>query len=150
MNKTLTVYTDGAAIGKSGLGGLAIAWKEEGEHRTIVEGAVSTTRRRMALKAVKRVLQKFPTDRDIIIYARSEYVVKGINHRLDEWEESDWRSKGKPILDRDLWKAVAKLMKARTGSTICYWPRARDGVSMMEFVTRLAENKARAFDRGLG
>ena len=108
--KPIKIYTDGACKGNPGVGGWG-ALMESGEHiKEIYGGEVLTTNNRMELMAVIEALQSLKQPSYVMVYADSQYVLKGINEWLVNWKKRNWRtSDNKPVKNVDLWQRLDAL-----------------------------------------
>ena len=109
MGKKIQIYTDGAASGNPGPGGLGVVMIYEGLRKEISEGFRLTTNNRMELLAVIRGLAAIRWDNaDVIVITDSKYVSDAINQRwLFGWEVKDFKNKKNP----DLWKQFLPLYR---------------------------------------
>ncbi|TPX30947.1 hypothetical protein SmJEL517_g05627 [Synchytrium microbalum] len=71
------------------------------------------TNQRAELYAVIRALQRLAQDRnldqndEVVIWVDSEYVSKGWNEWLPNWQENDWyNSQGNQVANQDLWQKL--------------------------------------------
>ena len=72
-----------------------------------------TTNNRMELTAAIKALE-FITDREIVVYADSEYVTKGMTEWIHKWQKKGWKTAGrKPVLNQDLWRKLLLLTEGR-------------------------------------
>lgn len=88
------------------------------------EMEISTTNNRMELMSIISPLKWMLENsiiRDVTIYSDSEYCVKGLNERIDNWQKSNWK-KGK-IKNQDLWIELQAL-KQRMNSINLVWVKA--------------------------
>lgn len=102
----IKIYTDGAAKGNPGPGGLGIVMIA-GEHRKeYSEGYRLTTNNRMELLAVIRALQMLKTNKHpIVVYLDSQYVVKAVEEKwVFGWAQKNFKDKK----NADLWKEFLK------------------------------------------
>ena len=109
MEKIINIYTDGAASGNPGPGGLGVVMIYGNSRKEISEGFKLTTNNRMELLAVIRGLEAIKRDNsDIIIFTDSKYVSEAINQRwLFGWEKKNFKGKKNP----DLWKMLLPLYR---------------------------------------
>jgi ribonuclease HI len=109
MEKKITIYTDGAASGNPGPGGLGVVMIYGDLRKEISEGYRLTTNNRMELLAVIRGLEAIKWDRtDVIVFTDSKYVSEAINKGwLFGWEKKDFKNKKNP----DLWKKFLPLYR---------------------------------------
>ncbi len=105
----ITVYTDGAAKGNPGPGGLGVVMLFNGNRKEIAEAYAHTTNNRMELLAVIRALEslKLP-NLEVVIYTDSKYVHDSWEKKwLFTWEKKNWKNVKNP----DLWKHFLELSK---------------------------------------
>lgn len=108
-DKTVTIYTDGAARGNPGPGGLGVVMIYGTHRKEISEGYLHTTNNRMELLAVIRGLEAIKRINAYIdIYTDSKYVSEAVNKGwLFEWEKKDFKKKK----NEDLWKTFLALYR---------------------------------------
>lgn len=108
--KEVSIYTDGACKGNPGVGGWG-ALLVSGQHtKEIFGGEALTTNNRMELMAVIEALQSLKQSSRVLVYADSQYVLKGINEWLENWKKRNWRtSDNKPVKNVDLWQRLDML-----------------------------------------
>lgn len=101
MENTIRIYTDGAASGNPGPGGLGAVLLFGQKKKEISRGFRMTTNNRMELLAVIIALEALKTNEyPIIIYSDSKYVTEAINQGwLFNWEKKQFDKKANP----DLW-----------------------------------------------
>ncbi len=109
MNRKITMYTDGAARGNPGPGGLGVVLMNNSLRKEISEGYRLTTNNRMELLAIIRGLQAVRWKQaEIHIYTDSRYVADAVNKGwLFDWEKKDFQKKKNP----DLWKVFLELYR---------------------------------------
>jgi ribonuclease HI len=135
---TFELYADGACSGNPGPGGWgAILRTPDGEEIELSGGEAQTTNNRMELTSVIEGLRRIPESSTVRLVSDSEYVVKGLKEWLDGWIARGWRKSDKsPVMNRDLWEALARL---RDGRTIrAEWIRGHNGHHFNERCDRLA------------
>lgn len=101
------IYTDGAAKGNPGPGGLGVVMIAGPHRKEYSEGYRLTTNNRMELLAVIRALELLKTNQHpILLFSDSQYVVKAIE---EKWVFG-WAKKGfKDKKNADLWMEFLKL-----------------------------------------
>jgi ribonuclease HI len=106
---TIIMYTDGAAKGNPGPGGLGVVLKTGAHRKEISEGYRLTTNNRMELLAIIRGLEAIKWKKARIkIYTDSRYVSDSINKGwVFEWEKKSFKKKKNP----DLWKKFLELYR---------------------------------------
>jgi ribonuclease HI len=98
----IVIYTDGAARGNPGPGGLGVVMKFGKHRRELSEGYRLTTNNRMELLAVIRGLEALKRDDLIVkIYTDSRYVSDAVNEGwVFNWEAKRFKKKK----NVDLWQ----------------------------------------------
>ena len=106
------MYTDGAASGNPGPGGLGVVLLYGNHRKEIAEGYRNTTNNRMELLAVIRGLEALKrNDMKVTIYSDSKYVVDAVNKGwLKNWEARRFKKKKNP----DLWRRFLELSRQFT------------------------------------
>ncbi len=111
MTDTIEIYTDGAASGNPGPGGLGVVMKF-GEHRKEISmGFTHTTNNRMELLAAIVGMEKISAKTEKSrIYSDSKYVVDSVNKGwVFNWAKKyDFAGKA----NRDLWERFLKVYDA--------------------------------------
>lgn len=98
----ITIYTDGAASGNPGPGGLGVVLKSGVHRKELALGFRRTTNNRMELLAVILGLEalKMP-GMNVTVYSDSRYVVDSVEKGwVFGWEKKGFKDKKNP----DLWK----------------------------------------------
>jgi len=105
----IVIYTDGAARGNPGPGGLGVVMKFGKHRRELSEGYRLTTNNRMELLAVIRGLEALKRDDlTVKIYTDSRYVSDAINKGwIFNWETKRFKKKK----NVDLWQLFMKLYR---------------------------------------
>lgn len=96
------IYTDGAASGNPGPGGLGVVLKAGSHRKELSFGFRRTTNNRMELLAVILGLEalRFPR-MEVVVYSDSRYVVDSVEKGwLFGWEKKGFKDKKNP----DLWR----------------------------------------------
>ena len=127
------IWTDGACYPNPGPGG----W---GWHRSDGEqaygGVRETTNNRMELTAILEALKALPDGAQATVYSDSQYCVNGLTVWARGWEREDWKKKGEPMPNRDLWMALHE-QKQRVVARF-EWVRGHNGNEGNERADRLA------------
>ncbi len=107
MNDAIEIYTDGAASGNPGPGGLGIVMKYKQHRKELSQGFRLTTNNRMELLAVIMALEMIKQPgANVIVYSDSKYVVDAINARwIDGWQRTNFKNKA----NVDLWKRFLQI-----------------------------------------
>jgi ribonuclease HI len=132
----ITIYTDGAARGNPGPGGLGVVLKYKNIRKEISEGYKLTTNNRMELLAVIRGLEALRWEKaDVNIYTDSKYVSEAINQGwLLGWEKTRFKKKKNP----DLWKRFLELYRAH--NVKIFWIKGHNNHPENEACDKLAVN----------
>jgi ribonuclease HI len=105
----IVIYTDGAARGNPGPGGLGVVMRYGAHRKEIAEGYRLTTNNRMELLAVIRALESLKRgDLKVKIYTDSRYVSEAVNRGwIFQWESRRFRKKK----NADLWQRFLELYR---------------------------------------
>jgi len=105
----IVIYTDGAARGNPGPGGLGVVMMFGDHRRELSEGYRITTNNRMELLAVIRGLEALKRhDLKIKIYTDSKYVSEAVNQGwVFNWEAKRFKKKK----NTDLWQRFLELYR---------------------------------------
>ena len=135
---TFELYADGACSGNPGPGGWgAIVRTPDGKELELSGGDGQTTNNRMELMSVIEGLRRIPEGSSVRLVSDSEYVVKGLREWLDGWIARGWkRADKKPVLNRDLWEALAGLRDSHRIAP--EWIRGHNGHHFNERCDRMA------------
>jgi len=146
---SILVFTDGAAKGNPGPGGWGvIIATPQGHVRELGGRAAHTTNNQMELTAPIEALRAV---RDlggpVALHADSTYVIRGITEWIRGWRRRGWlTAEGKPVLNRELWDALAEAVAARgRGGVTWHWVRGHTAVPGNERCDEIAS----AFATGL-
>jgi len=105
----IVIYTDGAARGNPGPGGLGVVMIFGKHRKEIAEGYRLTTNNRMELLAVIRGLESLKrNDLKVKVYTDSRYVADAVNKGwVFNWEAKGFKKKKNP----DLWERFLPLYR---------------------------------------
>ena len=108
---SVTIYTDGSALGNPGKGGWA-AILMAGETKKELSGAEpDTTNNRMEMMGVIQALSALKRPCKVRLYTDSAYVVNSITKGwMEGWKKNGWKKKGE-LKNVDLWKQIDKLLQ---------------------------------------
>lgn len=132
----VTIYSDGGADPNPGIGGWAAILRAGGREKVLSGSDPHTTNNRMELEAAIAALRALKRRSEVEFHTDSEYLRKGITEWIDKWAEADWRRKGKPIPNADLWQALWTLVKEH--DVEWHWVKGHAGDALNERVDRLA------------
>ncbi len=134
LEKTTTVYTDGACSGNPGPGGWA--WiVPDGPYAAGFDPA--TTNQRMELRATLEAMRAF--DGPLHVVSDSTYVVHCFRDRWWEgWLRRGWKnSQRKDVANRDLWEPLIELYRKR-GDITFEWVKGHSDDRWNDEADRLA------------
>ncbi len=99
---SITIYTDGSALGNPGPGGYGVVMLSGVHRKELAQGFKLTTNNRMELMAVCVALEMLKFEgSDVTIYSDSKYVVDSVEKRwVFGWEKKGYSGKKNP----DLWQ----------------------------------------------
>ena len=101
MTPTITIYTDGSALGNPGKGGYGVVLMSGPHRKELSQGYRLTTNNRMELMAVCVALEALKIEgSEVTIYSDSKYVVDAVSQGwVFGWEKKRFSGKKNP----DLW-----------------------------------------------
>jgi len=136
-------YADGSSLHNPGPAGWAVLIVHpDGTEQMRVGSEPHATNNQMELRAAIEALQALPHGASGVIHCDSEYVVRGVTEWRLAWERRGWRnSKGQPVANADLWRALHRLSDERPGVRFA-WVRGHAGDHANEFVNMLARDQA--------
>ncbi len=113
MNKTLTIFSDGAAKGNPGRGGFGVVITDGNEVIELGGHKARTTNNEMELTAVVEALKHIGTKKvSVEIYTDSKYVVEGATGWIFGWIKNGWQTKAKTdVANKELWQELATLLQ---------------------------------------
>ncbi|MFI3277497.1 MAG: ribonuclease HI [Rikenellaceae bacterium] len=109
MAASITIYTDGSALGNPGAGGYGVVLISGVHRKELSAGFVRTTNNRMELMAVCVGLETLKFEgSEVTIYSDSKYVVDAVEKRwLFGWERKGFVGKKNP----DLWQRFLRVYR---------------------------------------
>jgi len=130
----IVIYTDGAARGNPGPGGLGVVMIYGKHRRELAEGYALTTNNRMELLAVIRGLEALKRkDLSVKIYTDSRYVADAVNKGwVFSWETKRFKKKK----NVDLWQRFLELYRECKVEFI--WVKGHASIPENERCDRLA------------
>jgi ribonuclease HI len=134
------IYSDGACSGNPGVGGYGAILRSGGKEKELGGCEEMTTNNRMELLGAITALEALKKPCRVKLVTDSNYVVKGMNEWVGEWQKKSWKtSQKKDVLNRDLWE---RLLKASAPHDIEWqWIRGHDGHTENERCDRLAREE---------
>ncbi len=131
---SITIYTDGSALGNPGPGGYGIVMMSGKHRKEMSQGYRLTTNNRMELLAVIVALEslKIPGSR-VTIYTDSRYVADAVEKKwLFGWERNGFKKKKNP----DLWQRF--LLAYRKHNVTFVWVKGHSNIPENDICDRLA------------
>lgn len=130
----IVIYTDGAARGNPGPGGLGVVMMFGSHRKEIAEGYRLTTNNRMELLAVIRGLESLKrNDLKVRVYTDSRYVADAVNQGwVFNWQAKGFKKKKNP----DLWERFLELYEKHQPSFV--WVKGHASIPENERCDQLA------------
>lgn len=157
VENALNIYTDGSSFGgprRGGIGVLFIQVDSKGVE-TVIEskfpGYHSATSNQMELQACITALKE-ARDRGlaeglskIVIHTDSMYACDNVNKAVFEWPKTRWHTRaGSPVLNAELWKQLARLVKSSTCRVDFRWVKGHSKDSHNKAADKAARQSAKA------
>ncbi len=138
----IVIYTDGAARGNPGPGGLGVVMIYEKHRKELSEGFSLTTNNRMELLAVIRGLETLKRDDlNVKIYTDSRYVSDAVNKGwVFSWEAKRFKNKK----NVDLWQQFLELYRKYAISFV--WVKGHASIPENERCDQLAVEASHSAD----
>jgi ribonuclease HI len=143
-NASISVYTDGSALGNPGPGGYGIVMMA-GQHRKELSGGFRlTTNNRMELLAVIVALETIKDGgADVTIYSDSKYVVDSVDKGwVFGWQKKGFKGKKNP----DMWQRFLRIYPKH--NVKFQWVKGHANIPENERCDRLAVGAATGKDLG--
>ncbi len=135
-NDTVIIYTDGGCEPNPGVGGWAAILIYNGKERELSGSHPETTNNRMEMTAAISGLEALKRPCNVNLITDSEYVKRGITEWLPGWKQRNWKRKGGPIKNVDLWKQLDEA--AQRHDISWQWVKGHAGVHYNERCDTLA------------
>lgn len=142
-SKEVTIYTDGACSGNPGPGGWGALLIYNNSRKTISGGEKQSTNNRMEVMAAIEALKSLKEDCKVTLYTDSKYLQQGASEWMHKWKLNNWKSRGVPIKNPDLWKELDKELNRH--SVKLYWVKAHNGHPENELADQLARKACEKF-----
>ena len=113
----VVIYSDGSSRGNPGPGGYGTLLQYTDPkgvlHERELSGGFSiTTNNRMELLGAITGLEALNRPCEVDMYTDSQYLVNAFaQHWIDGWLAKNWKRKGGPVLNTDLWKRLLAAME---------------------------------------
>ena len=142
----VVVYTDGGCDPNPGVGGWAAILIHKETRKELSGGECDTTNNRMEMTAAIRAIEALKRPCSVVLSTDSRYLQQGITAWLPGWKRSNWKRKGGPIKNLDLWKHLDEITQ---GHDITWrWVPGHAGNPLNERCDELAEQAIRRIKRG--
>lgn len=141
--KTITLFSDGSALGNPGPGGYGAILRFGEIEKIISGGEAHTTNNRMELLGVIEGLRALKEPCDVTIISDSSYVIRGINEWLEGWVKRNFAKVKNP----DLWSEYLIVSKPHRIKGV--WVRGHNGHPENERCDQIAREEAEKFKSGL-
>ena len=148
--KPVYIHADESCLGNQfqdranpgGAGGVMEVWQDGAwERRDYWISEPDTTNNRMALRSAIEGLRVLTRKCTVHFVSDSKYLVDGINEWLPNWKANDWKRKGGPILNLELWKQLDRELTKHDVRP--KWVRGHDGHPENEYANHLATTAAK-------
>ncbi|HOU15528.1 MAG TPA: ribonuclease HI [Anaerolineae bacterium] len=142
MQKHVTIYTDGSAIGNPGPGGYGAVLRF-GEHsQELAGGFRRTTNNRMEILAAIEALRALKEPCTVTLHTDSRYLTDAITQGwVKRWQAKGWmRTKDEKALNVDLWLELLPLLEKHNVTFV--WVRGHVGNPDNERCDMLAREAA--------
>jgi len=143
MSKII-IYCDGACLGNPGPGGYAalLMLADSPSTERVVSGLENqTTNNRMELRAAIEGLKALKKKCHVTVYSDSQYVVKGMNEWIKNWQKTGFKNARKQaIANADLWQDL--LLASQAHHVSWRWVRGHSGNELNERVDEIAREQA--------
>ena len=149
----VAIYADESCIGNGregdnpgGAGGLIEWLHPESNKVTRCDYWISeraTTNNRMALRSVIEAFQEISRRGNsyrVLFTSDSKYIVDGMKEWLPNWKARDWKKKGGPILNLELWQEANEVVSDH--EVQWKWVRGHNGQPQNEYANFLATRAA--------
>ena len=123
-----------------GKGGWAALIRRGGEETVLSGGFSAITPNQLDLLGAIAALESLPPGISVALYTGSDYLRNGATRWIAGWKRRGWKTQeGQPVLNRDLWERLEKVMAARRVT----WPETK-GQELPEMKTLGAKAKEAA------
>ena len=134
--ETVHIYTDGGCDPNPGVGGWGAILVYKGVERELSGSEPESTNNRMEMTAAISALRALKRRCKVALHTDSEYLQKGVTQWLPGWKRQNWKRKGGPIKNIDLWRELDALTQKHDIQWI--WVRGHAGHHYNERCDELA------------
>ena len=140
--KTVTLYTDGGALGNPGPGGYGAVLIYRGHRKELSGGFRLTTNNRMEIMAAIAGLRALKGRCTVAVYTDSQYLANAVTRGwAKRWRANGWRrNKTDRALNPDLWQKLLDLCDRH--AVTFSWVRGHAGTAENERCDRLSREAA--------
>lgn len=135
------IYTDGGCEPNPGVGGWAAVLTCKGRTKELFGGESQTTNNRMEMLAAIRALEALKRPCRVLLHTDSEYLRLGVTEWLPNWKKRQWKRKGGPLKNEDLWRQLDVLTEKHEVSW--KWVPGHAGIPLNERCDQLAQEAIR-------
>jgi ribonuclease HI len=139
--RQVIIYPDGACDPNPGPGGWAAILRSAGTEKVLTGSEAATTNNRMELTAALRALEALKEPCQVDLYTDSEYLQRGITEWMPVWKAKNWKRKGGPLANLDLWQALDAALARHM--VRWQWVRGHAGVHFNQRADTLARRAIR-------
>lgn len=132
----VTVYTDGGCDPNPGVGGWGVVLLCGDTRKELSGGDENTTNNRMEMTAAIEALSALKRSCSVKLLTDSEYLKRGITEWLPQWKRRNWKRKGGPVANEDLWRTLDELSQRH--EIVWSWVPAHMGIPENERCDELA------------
>jgi ribonuclease HI len=143
---SVTIYTDGGALGNPGPGGYGVVLLHNRHRKELTGGFRRTTNNRMELMAVISGLETLRARCRVEVYSDSRYLVDAMEQGwARRWRSNGWRrNKRDAALNPDLWQRLLDLCDNH--AVTFHWVRGHAGDRENERCDQLTQEAMRQRD----
>jgi len=139
--RQVIIYTDGACDPNPGPGGWAAILRSGSTEKVLSGNEADTTNNRMELTAALRALEALKEPCLVDLYTDSEYLQRGVTEWMPAWKAKNWKRKGGPLANLDLWQALDAALARHT--VRWQWVRGHAGMHFNQRADALARRAIR-------
>ena len=142
---TITIYTDGSALGNPGPGGYGAVLLSGRHRKELSQGFRLAPNNRMELTAVIAALSLLKEPCGVDLYSDSKYVIDALEKGWARgWKKRGWvKSDKKPALNVDLWEQLLPLIQ--THQVHYHWVKGHASNEKNNRFDQLAEAESKRF-----
>jgi len=139
-HEPLVIYTDGSCHPNPGPGGWAVIILDGGKRRVLKGGEKYSTNNRMELSAALAAARYVRAGQPATIVTDSQYLKKGVEEWLANWQARGWKRKGGALANIDLWQELTRELEEK--DIRWHWVRGHNSDAFNEEADRIARRMA--------